>query len=124
MVTQSIPLVADLRTQNRNIGTIYLATGLVTEGDTGGGIYFWNPASTNADDGFYYLQVTGVATGRWVRIYAGSNIYNTDGSLLDNRDVTLSGNYLKFIGTSANSTFNADGTVTLAAFLEQIQEWL
>ena len=115
MVTQSIPLVADLRTQNRNIGTIYLATGLVTEGDTGGGIYFWNPASTNADDGFYYLQVTGVATGRWVRIYAGSNIYNTDGSLLDNRDVTLNGNYLKFIGSSANSTFNADGTVTLGS---------
>ena len=115
MVTQSIPLVADLRTQNRNIGTIYLATGLVTEGDTGGGIYFWNPASTNADDGFYYLQVTGVATGRWARIYAGSNIYNTDGSLLDNRDVTLSGSYLKFIGSSANSTFNADGTVTLSS---------
>ena len=115
MVTQSIPLVADLRTQNRNIGTIYLATGLVTEGDTGGGIYFWNPASTNADDGFYYLQVTGVATGRWVRIYAGSNIYNTDGSLLDNRDVTLNGNYLKFIGSSANSTFNADGSVTLGS---------
>ncbi|MGL4790104.1 MAG: hypothetical protein ACRCW1_01740, partial [Anaerotignaceae bacterium] len=87
----------------------------MTEGDTGGGIYFWNPASTNADDGFYYLQVTGVATGRWVRIYAGSNIYNTDGSLLDNRDVALNGSYLKFIGSSSNSTFNADGSVTLGS---------
>lgn len=115
MVTQSIPLVADLRNQNRNIGTIYLATGLVTEGDTGGGIYFWNPYLTNPDDGFYYLQVTGVATGRWTRIYAGSNIYNTDGSLLDNRDVTLNNYYLKFIGSSANSTFNADGSVTLSS---------
>jgi len=115
MVTQSIPLVADLRTQNRNIGTIYLATGLVTEGDTGGGIYFWNPASTNADDGFYYIQVTGVATGRWVRIYAGSNIYNTDGSLLDNRDVTLNGSYLSFIGSSSTTKFNADGSVTVGS---------
>ena len=115
MVTQSIPLVADLRNQNRNIGTIYLATGLVTEGDTGGGIYFWNPSLTNPDDGFYYLQVTGVAIGRWTRIYAGSNIYNTDGSLLDNRDVSLNGYYLKFIGSSANSTFNADGSVTLGS---------
>jgi len=72
MVVQSIPLITDLRTQNRNIGILYVATGQTTQGDNNGGMYMWNPSSTAADDSFYVIQVTGVATGRWLRIGAAS----------------------------------------------------
>ncbi len=68
MVVQSIGLVTDLRIQNKNIGVLYLATGNISEGDNNGGTFWWNPTSTASDDGVSVIQVTGVATGRWIRI--------------------------------------------------------
>jgi hypothetical protein len=115
MVVQSIPLVLDLRNQNRNLSTVFLATGLVTEGDNAGGIYLWEASNTTPDDGFYSIQVTGVAVGRWIRIGAASNIYTSDGTLLSNRTVTLGGYTLTFAGSTFSSTYNADGTVTLGS---------
>jgi predicted heme/steroid binding protein len=117
MVVQSIPLITDLRTQNRNIGILYVATGQTTPGDNNGGMYMWNPSSTAADDSFYVLQVTGVATGRWLRIGAASNIYTADGSLINNRTVTLNGYTLNFAGSTFSSTFLADGTVSLGSLV-------
>lgn len=117
MVVQSIPLITDLRTQNRNIGILYVATGQTTPGDNNGGMYMWNPSSTAADDSFYVLQVTGVATGRWLRIGAASNIYTADGSLINNRTVTLNGFTLSFAGSTFSSTFLADGTVSLGSLV-------
>ena len=67
MVVQSISLVADLRNQNRNISDIFIASGLLLEGDSGGGIFIWIPTSTAADDGVDIIQVTGVSIGRWIR---------------------------------------------------------
>jgi hypothetical protein len=117
MVVQSIPLITDLRTQNRNIGILYVATGQTTQGDNNGGMYMWNPSSTAADDSFYVIQVTGVATGRWLRIGAASNIYTANGSLINNRTVTLNGFTLSFAGSTYSSTYNADGTVTLGSLV-------
>lgn len=112
MVVQSIPLVSDLQNQRRNLGVIFLATGLTVQGDAGGGIYFWEPASTVPADGFYSIQVTGVSVGRWIRIYAGSSIYNTDGALTSNRTVDQNGHSLTFQGTSSSTIFGATGQIT------------
>lgn len=37
----------------------------------GGGTYIWDSTETAADDGATVIAVTGVATGRWVRVYDG-----------------------------------------------------
>ena len=85
MVVQSIGLVTDLRNQNKNIGVLYIATGLVTAGDNNGGVFWWNPSSTAADDGVDVIQVTGTAVGRWVRITDNNN------SVPSSRTITING---------------------------------
>lgn len=46
--------------------------GYTTEGDGGGGIFYWNAASTTSDNGGTIIAPTGVPTGRWYRIYSGA----------------------------------------------------
>lgn len=41
--------------------------GLLSVDDGEGGLYHWDDISTIPDDGFGVIQVTGVATGRWIR---------------------------------------------------------
>lgn len=72
MVVQAIGIVTDLRSQNKNLSYLYMASGLLSAGDSGGGLFWWNPVSTAADDGVNVIQVTGVTPGRWVRIFDGS----------------------------------------------------
>ena len=45
--------------------------GYYTEGDGGGGTFFWDASSTETDDGGTIIQATGVTTGRWIRVYSG-----------------------------------------------------
>ena len=40
--------------------------------DGGGGDFFWDSSSTDADNGGTIFQVTGVTTGRWKRLYSGA----------------------------------------------------
>lgn len=72
MVVQAIGIVIDLRSQNKNLSYLYMASGLLSAGDSGGGLFWWNPVSTAADDGVNVIQVTGVTPGRWVRIFDSS----------------------------------------------------
>lgn len=72
---QSVPIsfvalstVADLRLQQPQTSQMIQLLGLTTFGDGNGGNYYWAPASTTADDGFITVQVTGITTGRWIRI--------------------------------------------------------
>lgn len=72
---QSVPVspnsfgtVADLRAQ---VGTPYvqvLLNGLTTINDQNGGTYMWDATNVSADNGFTVIQVTGVTTGRWIRL--------------------------------------------------------
>ena len=41
------------------------------EGDGGGGFFAWDAAGTQTPDGGTIVQVTGITTGRWVRIFSG-----------------------------------------------------
>ena len=66
--------VADLRLQVGTDNSIATLNGLTAKNDGNGGIYMWNATSTTADDGFINIQVTGVTTGRWVRIGNGNTI--------------------------------------------------
>lgn len=69
---QSIDSIATLRTvagqfdgQQASLSSYYAS------GNTGGGVFVWDAASTAADDGGVTIAVTGVATGRWVRQLEG-----------------------------------------------------
>jgi len=51
--------------------------GIASSTDGNGGIYVWNTTSTANDDGFLTVQVTGITTGRWLRIGSGNTIKGT-----------------------------------------------
>ena len=42
-----------------------------TDGDMGGGLFYWAPSSTETADDVLTIAVTGVTTGRWKRIIEG-----------------------------------------------------
>lgn len=46
--------------------------GYYSSGDGGGGTFFWDASSTDADNGGTIIQATGVTTGRWKRVYSGA----------------------------------------------------
>ena len=46
--------------------------GYYADGDGGGGDFYWDAVSVEADNGGTIFQVTGTTTGRWKRIYSGS----------------------------------------------------
>lgn len=48
--------------------------GLTSAVDGNGGTYIWNSTSTATDDGFITIAVTGISTGRWLRIGSGNTI--------------------------------------------------
>jgi hypothetical protein len=46
--------------------------GYYADGDGGGGDFYWDAVSVEADNGGTIFQVTGTTTGRWKRIYSGA----------------------------------------------------
>lgn len=51
-------------------GTIEVL-GYYTKGDGGGGLFYWDSTSTEADNGGTIIQAAGITTGRWKRVYSG-----------------------------------------------------
>jgi hypothetical protein len=51
-------------------------TGYYTEGDGGGGDFYWGATSTETDNNGTIIKVTAITTGRWIRL-------NQDGSFLN-----------------------------------------
>lgn len=66
---EKINNIAELRQRvgiaNSNISLL----GYYLAGDGGGGDFYWDNTSTETDNGGTVIQVTGVTTGRWKRIY-------------------------------------------------------
>ena len=60
----------DVTSIGDNISTNVL--GYYSEGDGGGGTFFWDAASTETDNGGTIIQATNVTTGRWKRVYSGA----------------------------------------------------
>ena len=60
-----------------------LAKGYHAAGDGGGGHFYWDMAATDPDNGGTVIQRTGVATGRWKRIYSGAVHAKWFGAKLD-----------------------------------------
>jgi len=73
----SLSTVSDLRLQTPQNSQMVQLLGLTSINDTNGGTYYWNSASTASDNGFITIQVTGISTGRWVRLGNGNTIKGT-----------------------------------------------
>lgn len=108
MVVQSIGLVTDLRSQNYNISRLYQVMGQSSEGDGNGGLFMWAASSTAADDGTNIIQVTGTATGRWVRIYS-----TVTGFVPTSRTITING---------VTQDLSADRTWTVGDMLKSVYD--
>lgn len=66
--------VADLKVVAVRADQIYLVLGKTARGDGQGGFYFWDAASTAAEDltTMNVVQSTGRNTGRWLRVFTRS----------------------------------------------------
>jgi len=69
MNTIKVKNIAELKTRKGTPESVVEVLGYYTEGDGGGGSFYWNNTSTETDNGGTIFQVTSVATGRWKRIY-------------------------------------------------------
>lgn len=49
-------------------GSVVDVSGYYAIGDGGGGKFYWDATNTETDNGGTIIQVTGIATGRWIRI--------------------------------------------------------
>jgi hypothetical protein len=70
MNTIKIKNIAELKTRKGTPESIVEVLGYYTPGDGGGGDFYWDNTSTEIDDLGTVIQVSGVTTGRWKRIYS------------------------------------------------------
>lgn len=67
----SIANIASLRTTPVGASNSVIVLSHTSLGDGGGGIFYWDSASTTADNNGTVIQVTGIVTGRWKRLFTG-----------------------------------------------------
>ena len=66
----SVSNIATLKTTTASAANDTIEVlGYYNPNDGGGGFFYWDSASTTADNGGTIIQRTGIATGRWMRIY-------------------------------------------------------
>jgi len=101
--------IANLRLADPTQDQSIQVTGYYSEGDGGGGEFYWDSASTEADDDGTIIKVTAVTTGRFKRLnvselnilYFGAVL---DGIIVTDAAITASDNTL----TSASNLFTSD----------------
>jgi hypothetical protein len=74
MNTIKIKNIAELKTRKGTPESTVEVLGYYVEGDGGGGNFYWDNVSTETDNSGTIIQVTGVITGRWKRVY--TNVVN------------------------------------------------
>lgn len=67
--------IGDLRTLSPQAPEMATLLGSATPTDGNGANYYWNSTSTATDDGYNVVAVTGITTGRWLRMGTGQTIY-------------------------------------------------
>lgn len=88
--------LADMRGCVGQSGVQVFLNGLTSPTDGNGGTYMWDGTNTGTDNGFTIVQVTGVTTGRWVRLPNGNTLKN----IVTFSGVTLQTQYqINFSGT-------------------------
>lgn len=98
--------LSDLRAQaGATQGVQVSLSGLTSSMDQNGGNYMWDAANTTADNGFTVVAVSGVSTGRWIRIGNANSIKGT---------ATFSGVTLQ---TAYNVTYKINGSTVVLPYV-------
>lgn len=71
MNTIKVKNIAELKTRKGTLESVVEVLGYYTEGDEGGGNFYWDNTSTETDNGGTIIQVNSLNTGRWKRIIEG-----------------------------------------------------
>lgn len=66
--------LSDLRLETPQTTEVVNLMGLSSQTDGNGGVYNWDSTNSNTDDGFVTIAVTGISTGRWIRVGSGNTI--------------------------------------------------
>jgi hypothetical protein len=85
--------------------------GYYADADGGGGDFYWDAVSVEADNGGTIFQVTGTATGRWKRIYSGSvsvKWFGTSNLLSKSENKAIIENIINIAHTLHSNTIEID----------------
>ena len=73
----TLTAISNLKAETVNFeGKAVNVLGYYTKGDGGGGLFYWDDASTEADNGGTIIQATAIVTGRWKRVLNESIFVN------------------------------------------------
>ena len=70
---KTLAAISDLKSETVNFeGKAIEVLGYYAKGDGGGGLFYWDAESTEADNGGTIIQATAITTGRWKRAFSGA----------------------------------------------------
>jgi lysophospholipase L1-like esterase len=98
--------------------------GYYADADGGGGDFYWDAVSVEADNGGTIFQVTGTTTGRWKRIYSSSISVkwfgakdDDDGSLTTTNSLTAFANCFAYLNSIGGGVMHLPKTATGGYFI-------
>lgn len=123
-LTKTVDTIPELRTLKGVAGTAarVQTLGGAAAGDGKGGWYLWDNASTATDDGVNNIKVTGVTTGRYIRIADNGATLHTDNAMMRLGNFAYNaldpnnGEYVNF----KKETAVADGTPIVGGMLDNV----
>ena len=69
----TLTAISNLKSETVNFeGKSIEVLGYYAKGDGGGGLFYWDSASTEADNGGTIIQATSIVNGRWKRVFSGA----------------------------------------------------
>jgi hypothetical protein len=87
---------------------VVLLLGTLTEGDGGGGLFYWKDSKVAADDGASYISVFGISTGQWYR----APVAATFTSAVSSTGTVTGKGLISTLGTITTQLANVAGTAT------------
>lgn len=113
--------IADLRAIP-SAPTIEIATikGYATDGDGGGGDFYWDSTSTETDNGGTIIKATAITTGRWKRLYSGVVNVRWFGAKGDNStdDIISIQNAIDSLASTGGKVYLPKGNYLVSAAIE------
>ncbi len=120
--------IADLLLQPRKTDVTVMVRSYFAGSGIGGGEFYWDPASTTADDKGYNLAVPLIVTGRWKRRKTYPLKVNPAefGGIIDGDSTIALIAMLAYVATISSTILNVDGANSLfvnAATVDMVGRW-
>jgi hypothetical protein len=86
----SMATISDLRSAIPQSNEVVTLLGLPSPTDGNGANYIWISTSTATDDGYNFIAVTGISTGRWTRMNNGATMNSSISRPINSTSFTIS----------------------------------